>query len=116
MPSSSNQMTADHSNPGLESCGAAQAMADGNVSPVVCPDGHPSQAADAYFRAIRPKLTVLDLGGGASIEEVEQAMCTDKRVSHMTNPIEESAYEIRAAEVGWNFGSKPGDWLISQSC
>jgi beta-glucosidase-like glycosyl hydrolase len=99
-----------------EACGEITHYADGNAGPVLCADGRANLAADRWFRSLKPQLAVLDLAPSASLAEVERAMCTDKTVSHMTNPIESSAYELRAAEAGWAYGNAPELWLVSQRC
>jgi hypothetical protein len=100
----------------VEACGEVTHDQDGNARPVLCPDGRPSQAADRYFRSLEPTLAVLHLAPDANLDDVETAMCADKTFGHMTNPAEESAYRLMAAEQGWTFGDEPVTWLVKQQC
>ena len=100
----------------LEACGEVKHYQDGNAGPVLCPDGRPSSSADTYFRSLEPALAVLHLAPDATLDDVETAMCADKTFAHMTNPIEESAYRLMAAEQGWRFGDEPVTWLVKQPC
>jgi hypothetical protein len=100
----------------LEACGEISHYQDGNAGPVLCPDGRPSQTADAYYRSLLPALAVLRVGADANLDDVETAMCADKTFAHLTNPMEESAYRLAAAEQGWGFGDEPVAWLIRQAC
>jgi len=100
----------------LEACGEITHYQDGNIGPVLCPDGRPSFAADTFFRSMEPALAVLRVGADANLADVETAMCADKTFAHLTNPVEESAYRLAAAEQGWAFGDKPVAWLSGQPC
>jgi hypothetical protein len=100
----------------LEACGQVTHYQDGNAGPVLCPDGRPSSSADTYFRSLEPALAVLHLAPDATLDDVETALCADKTFAHMTNPIEESAYRLMAAEQGWRFGDEPVTWLVKQPC
>lgn len=101
---------------GLEACGEVTHNQDGNAVPVLCPDGRPSLAADRYFRSLEPALAVLHLAPDANLDDVETAMCADKTFAHTTNPAEDSAYRLMAAEQGWTFGDEPSAWLVKQQC
>jgi hypothetical protein len=100
----------------LESCGEITHFQDGNVGPVVCPDGRPSLAADSYLRSLLPTLAVLRLDPNANLTDVETAICADKTFAHTTNSMEGSAYRLKAAEEGWGFGDEPMAWLSRQAC
>ena len=100
----------------LESCGEVTHFQDGNVGPVLCPDGRPSLGADSYLRSLLPTLAVLRLEPNANLTDVETAMCADKTFAHTTDPLEESAYRLKAAEEGWGFGNEPTAWLSRQAC
>jgi hypothetical protein len=100
----------------LESCGEITHYQDGNVGPVLCPDGRPSLAADTFLRSLLPALAVLRLEPTANLTDVETAMCADKTFGHSTNSLEESAYRLKAAEEGWGFGDEPVAWLTRQAC
>ena len=84
--------------------------------PVLCPDGRPSAAADGFFRSLEPALAVLRLSSDANLTDVETAMCADRTFAHVSNPREESAYRLAAAEQGWGFGDEPPAWLLRQPC
>ncbi len=99
-----------------ESCGEITHFQDGNIGPVLCPDGRPSLAADSYLRSLLPAVAVLRLEPNANLDDVETAMCADKTFGHLTNPLEESAYRLMAAEQGWQFGDAPIAWLGGQAC
>ena len=99
-----------------ESCGEITHFQDGNIGPVLCPDGRPSLAADSYFRSLLPAVAVLRLEPNANLDDVQTAMCADKTFGHLTNPTEESAYRLMAAEEGWQFGDAPVLWLQRQAC
>ncbi len=103
-----------------ESCGGITHDADGNASPVLCPDGHPNAAADSYFRDQSLALTVLQLGPTATASQVLASMCVDVDQAHMTYPIETSVEVLAQVENGWHFAgwtaSYPGDYLVSGSC
>ena len=100
----------------LEDCGALSYGADGNAGPVTCPDGRPNAAADRYFRGIQPTLAVLRLGPEASPTDVTDAICTDLRSGHTTNPIEQSAYDLALAEQDWHFGADPSAVILGGGC
>jgi hypothetical protein len=103
-----------------ESCGGITHDADGNASPVLCPDGHPNAAADTYFRDQSPALTVLELGPTATASQVLAAMCVDVNQAHMTYPIETTVEELAQVENGWYFAgwtaSDPDHYLVSGGC
>jgi hypothetical protein len=88
-----------------EACGQLLYAADGNISPVICPDSRPNVAADKYLRQLH--LRVLALGPDASPGDVQQAMCADFKApppDATTGPIEQSAYELARVEQNWRFG------------
>lgn len=95
-----------------ESCGPIAHAADGNVSPALCPDGHPNAAAIAALTSISP--LVLSLGADAGSQVVQFALCVDSQ--HSTNPIEETAYTVAAAENAWQFGIDPTSVLVNDLC
>ena len=100
----------------LEACGEVTHNQDGSAGPALCPDGSPSLATDRYLRSLEPALAILHVAPDANLEDVETAMCADKTFAHMTNPGEESAYRLMAAEQGWRFGDEPVTWLAKQPC
>jgi hypothetical protein len=103
-----------------ESCGGITHNADGNASPVLCPDGHPNAAADTYFRDLSPALTVLELGPTATASQVLASMCRDVNQAHMTYPIETTVERLAQVENGWSFAGwtagYPNHYLVSGGC
>jgi hypothetical protein len=78
--------------------------ADGNVGPVLCPDGHPNAyAMPALTNAAR---RMMALGEFATPADVSAAACADL-AKRSTGPIEESAYKFMKALNGWSFGRDP---------
>lgn len=88
--------------------------ADGNVGPLLCPDGGVNaQAWQHYAQGSvngQPSTwsKVLQLGPYASPAQVYQAMCTDYQDVYGTNPLTVSAGQLAAAYYGWQFaGDNP---------
>jgi hypothetical protein len=96
-----------------ESCMPVSHGADGNVAPVLCPDGHPNAYAQPVLGGTSPAMFAL--GQFASSDDISQAGCTDLRHGS-TNPLETGAYEWMTALNGWNFGIDPSDGGIWSSC
>jgi len=87
-----------------ELCGRVGIAADGNVSPVVCPDRHPNAYAMAALTNAAPNM--MALGEFATPADVSAAACADLAKSS-TGPIEESSYKFMKALNGWSFGTDP---------
>jgi len=45
----------------------------------------------------------MQLGPDASPIDAENAVCADRKAGHTTNPIEQSAFKLIAAEMNWHF-------------
>jgi len=86
-----------------ESCGQMITGVDGSGGPIVCPDGHPSLAADRYFRELH--FTILNLGSAASLKEVDAAMCKDARSGVGSLPMVADAAQLAEAEQAWHYGN-----------
>lgn len=106
----------------LESCGSLKFGVDGTVDSVLCPEGKPNAAADAYFR--RFDLRVLALGAQATPGDVDRAICDDLTGPSApgkgapTIPAEGQAVRLAVAEQGWRFALDPADHIeaIAQGC
>jgi hypothetical protein len=88
-----------------ENCGQITVAEDGNVSPVLCPDGRPSVAAITFFAGIPSKL--LSLGRDATAADVLSAACDDLNApapNGGTIPLVTTEATLAFAENRWNFG------------
>lgn len=90
-----------------ENCAQLSFGADGNISPAVCPDGHPNLQAILYFAKQSSKL--LSLGRYATPSQVETAACQDMAVG--TIPITTTEAQLAWAENNWSFGGLTPDVL-----
>jgi hypothetical protein len=79
--------------------------ADGNVTPLTCPDGGVNTVAWKHFAVSGAEL--LRLGLYATPTQVYQAICHDYHTVYGTGPITESAEEIAQAYYQWKFGVNP---------
>ena len=79
--------------------------ADGNVSPLTCPNGGVNTAAWKQLAVSGTEL--LGLGLYATPTQVSQAICHDFDTIYKTKPITESAEEIAQAYYQWQFGVNP---------
>jgi hypothetical protein len=85
---------------GVSECSVVlQIGADGNASPVFCPDGGINVMAWTYFAKLNT--LVMALSSDADVQQVETAMCTDLKNS--TIPIETSAGQLAFRYYGWQF-------------
>lgn len=96
-----------------ESCVHVATGADGNITPVTCPDGHPNAYAMPALQGAAPRM--MGLGQSATPAVVQSAACADLANSS-TNPIEESAYKLAKALNGWSFGVDPADGGLFSFC
>ena len=87
--------------------------ADGNVSPVLCQDGHPNAYALPVLQGTAPNM--IALGTFASPDQITAAACTDLKHGS-TNPIEGSAYQFAQALNRWSFGIDPTDGGLFSAC
>ncbi len=76
--------------------------ADGNVSPLLCPNGGVNVRAWQVYAT--NNLLVMEQPRDATEQQVYQAMCSDIASGHTTDPTEESAEELAAYYNGWSFG------------
>ena len=75
---------------------------DGNVSPLLCPDGGVNVRAWRVYAT--NNLLVMEQPRNASEYQVVQALCSDLADGHTTLTIEDSAEELAAHYNGWSFG------------
>jgi len=88
---------------------------DGNVTPVLCPDGRPSVAAIMSFATIPSKL--LSLGPAATAAAVMSAACEDLNApapNGGTIPLVTTEATLAFAENDWNFGGVISPAQITQ--
>jgi hypothetical protein len=82
---------------------------DGNVIPLLCPDGGVNVLAWRQFArgwVLRPPLIwsrTMQLGANATATSVFRAMCFDRDRVQGTNPLTMSAEMLAAAYYGWTF-------------
>jgi hypothetical protein len=76
--------------------------ADGNVSPLLCPDGGVNVSAWHVYAT--NNLLVMEQPRDATENQVVQAFCSDLAGGHTTLTIEQSAEELAAHYNGWAFG------------
>jgi hypothetical protein len=97
--------------------------ADGNVQPVLCPNGGVN--VDAWRHYARgwvghPPLIwskTMGLGPHPSAKDVFDAMCVDMAKVYGTIPLTESAETLAAAYYGWRFSrGNPSQELGNQPC
>ncbi len=96
--------------------------ADGNVQPLLCPDGGVNIAAWQVYASgsvddgpvVWSK--TLGLGPNATVTQVWQAMCTDYAHMYGTKPLTESAETLAAAYYGWHFTTNPATELSKNGC
>lgn len=75
---------------------------DGNVSPLLCPDGGINVRAWHVYAT--NNLLVMAQPRSASEYQVVQAFCSDLADGHTTLTIEDSAEELATHYNGWSFG------------
>ncbi len=75
---------------------------DGNVNPLLCPDGGINVRAWRVYAT--NNLLVMAQPRDASEYQVVQAFCSDLADGHTTLTIEDSAEELAAHYNGWSFG------------
>lgn len=97
--------------------------ADGNVQPLLCPNGGVNvNAWKQYARGWvgHPPLIwskTMRLGRHPSAKDVFDAMCVDLARVYGTMPLTESAETLAAAYYGWHFsGSNPSQEFGNQPC
>jgi hypothetical protein len=85
--------------------------ADGNASPLFCPNGEINRLAWKYFADLN--LLVMALGSNATPSDVESALASDLNGS---NPIECSAYQLAYVYYGWRFAVDPTSGVLTGGC
>jgi len=86
---------------------------NGVPGPVQCSNGDLNATDWAALAALEPQ--VLTLGYGASSSQVQSALCSDVQ-SNISNPIEETIYQIAVLYYGWNFSSDPSVVISNGTC
>jgi hypothetical protein len=84
--------------------------ADGNVSPLLCPDGGVNVIAWAYYaKSADP---ILNLGSNSSATSVERALCEVQGATLQTRLDE---YRLASAYYGWRFSTSPTNVLTTST-
>ncbi|MHB1865291.1 MAG: hypothetical protein ACYCPS_04000 [Candidatus Saccharimonadales bacterium] len=86
---------------------------NGVPGPVQCANGNLNADDWQALAALEPK--VLTLGYGVSIQQVQSTLCSDVK-ANISNPIEQTVYQIASLYYGWNFNPSPALILNSSNC
>ena len=78
---------------------ALKPAADGNIWPVVCPNGKANSKAEPKLTKLMPEL--MGLPANASFAQFKAAACTDFDKSNLTNPILSSGIYYQTVKLGW---------------
>jgi hypothetical protein len=73
--------------------------ADGNATPLGCPDSGVNAAAWDFYEPIAPHL--LSLGPNATSTQVTAAACSDVTDAHATDPEATDAAQLAGTYYGW---------------
>jgi hypothetical protein len=96
----------DPPSPGVTECSLALTHdADGNVTPLFCPDGGIN--TQAWFTLAPDSPALLSQGAVATASSLAHAICRDIRVSDATAPPEYSMVELVARYYRWTFRLAP---------
>jgi competence protein ComGC len=93
---------------------------NGDPGPINCAGGKLNVLAWNALAALEPK--VMTLGYGASVGQVQSAVCIDATDSSAdantknSYAIEETTYQISALYYGWNFSTNPTNVLTGGGC
>lgn len=85
-------------------CGKVSENADGTLSPIICPNGHPNAKVWASIRTGTPHMA--ELGAHPTWRQVKAATCADVRDS--TYPIVTDSYQWLATRNNWLGMGLPG--------
>ncbi len=97
----------------LECSQAVSYASNGVPGPVQCANGYLNKNDWQALAALEP--SVLSLGYNATSTQVEAGLCSDVK-ANISNPIEETVYQIASLYYGWNFNPNPATILSSGSC
>lgn len=86
---------------------------NGSSGPITCANGELNVLAWKALAALEPK--VMTLGYSATATQVQAALCADTG-ANVSNPIEETNYQIAALYYGWNFTTNPSVVLTNGTC
>lgn len=93
---------------------------NGNSGPIQCQNGDLNVTEWNALAALEP--SVMSLGYGASVAQIEPALCNDANASNSdantknSGIVEATVYQISALYYGWNFSANPAAVLNSSSC
>lgn len=95
-------------------CNQSIAYASNGVpGPVQCANGELNVTDWDALAALEPK--VLSLGYSASASSVQSALCSDVQ-ANISNPIEQTVYQIASLYYGWNFSPSPAVVIQNGTC
>jgi hypothetical protein len=86
---------------------------NGNSGPITCNNEDLNVTEWDSLSALEPK--VMTLGYSATSAEVQSALCADVH-ANISNPIEETTYQIAALYYGWIFTTNPSSVITDGSC
>lgn len=93
---------------------------DGNTGPITCANGDLNVLEWNSLATLEP--TVMTLGYGATLSQVQAALCSDASDSNSdantkySNVIETTTYQITALYYGWSFPTNPTTVLSGNNC
>lgn len=86
---------------------------NGDSGPVTCANGDLNATEWNSLATLEPK--VLTLGYSATTVQVQAALCADVN-ANVSNPIEETAYQIASLYYGWHFTANPSSVIENGTC
>jgi len=86
---------------------------NGDSGPVACSSGDLNVVEWNGLAALEP--SVMKLGYAATTAQIQSALCADVK-ENISNPIEETTYQISALYYGWNFSSNPSSVITNGTC
>jgi hypothetical protein len=95
---------------------------DGNVAPLLCPNGGVNRIAWAHYSRGKVRdlpatsSKTMQLGRDASATSAFGAMCSDYSNVYGTNPLTRSSEKLAAAYYGWTFTDSRVSQFDHQSC
>lgn len=93
---------------------------NGNSGPIQCPNGDLNMTEWNALAALEP--SVMSLGYGATVAQIEPALCSDANASKSDANtkngaiVEATVYQISALYYGWNFSPNPAAVLNGSGC
>jgi Tfp pilus assembly protein PilV len=86
---------------------------NGDPAPLTCNEGEINVLAWNALAALEP--SVFNLGYNATAAQVQASLCADVK-ANISNPIEESSYQIAALYYGWSLTPNPSIVLTNGTC